>query len=54
MWDVGVIPDATVEKADPGGARFDVNPTAGTVVSRTLKNQLADYPIRPRHHPAAE
>jgi N-acyl homoserine lactone hydrolase len=41
MWDVGVIPDATVEKAAAGGARYDVNPTAGAVVTRTLKSQLA-------------
>jgi glyoxylase-like metal-dependent hydrolase (beta-lactamase superfamily II) len=41
MWDVGVIPDATVEKAAASGARYDVNPTAGAVVTRTLKSQLS-------------
>jgi glyoxylase-like metal-dependent hydrolase (beta-lactamase superfamily II) len=41
MWDVGVIPDEVVEKAAKGGARYDVNPTAGAVVGRTLKSQLA-------------
>ena len=41
MWDVGVIPDATVEKAQASGARYDLNPTAGAVVTRTLKSQLA-------------
>src|SRR5262245_56950330 len=42
MWDVGVIPDATVEKqAAAGGARYDVNPTTAAVVTRTLTSQLA-------------
>ena len=41
MWDVGVIPDATVEQQAAGGARYDVNPTAAAVVRRTLKSQLA-------------
>jgi glyoxylase-like metal-dependent hydrolase (beta-lactamase superfamily II) len=41
MWDVGVIPDATVEKAAASGARYDVNTTAAAVVTRTLKSQLA-------------
>src|SRR5262245_1857623 len=41
MWDVGVIPDATVEKAGAGGARYDVNSTAAAIVTRTLKSQLA-------------
>ena len=41
MWDVGVIPDATVEKASAAGARYDVNTTAAAVVTRTLKSQLA-------------
>ena len=41
MWDVGVIPDATVEKAAASGARYEVNPTAGAVVTRTLRSQLA-------------
>ena len=42
MWDVGVIPDATVEKqAASGGARYDVNATAAALVKRTLKGQLA-------------
>jgi len=42
MWDVGVIPDATVEKeAAAGGARYDVNPTAAALVKRTLRSQLA-------------
>ncbi len=37
MWDVGVIPDAIVEKqASSGGARYDVNPTAAALVKRTL------------------
>jgi glyoxylase-like metal-dependent hydrolase (beta-lactamase superfamily II) len=42
MWDVGVIPDATVEKQTAaGGARYDVNSTAAALVTRTLKSQLA-------------
>jgi len=41
MWDVGVIPDATVEKAGAGGARYDVNTTAAAIVTRTLRSQLA-------------
>lgn len=41
MWDVGVIPDATVEKAAGTGAKYDVNSTAAAVVTRTLKGQLA-------------
>jgi glyoxylase-like metal-dependent hydrolase (beta-lactamase superfamily II) len=48
MWDVGVIPDATVEKeAAAGGARYDVNPTASALVKRTLRSQLADIGYRP-------
>src|SRR4029434_1344525 len=40
MWDVGVIPDATVEKqAASGGARYDVNSTAAALVKTTLKSQ---------------
>src|SRR6516165_5653817 len=35
IWDVGVIPDEVVEKGAKGGARYDVNPTAGAVVRRT-------------------
>src|SRR5215831_19295099 len=41
MWDVGVIPDATVEQQTANGARYDVNPTSAAVVRRTLKGQLA-------------
>src|SRR5437763_8686450 len=41
MWDVGVIPDADVEKTAPRAARYDVNPVSHAVVSRTLKSQLA-------------
>lgn len=41
MWDVGVIPDATVEKAAGTSAKYDVNSTAAAVVTRTLKGQLA-------------
>ena len=48
MWDVGVIPDATVEKeAAAGGARYEVNPTATALVSRTLTGQLAAIGYRP-------
>ncbi len=47
MWDVGVIPDATVERQASGGARYDVNPTAGAVVTRTLKGQLRAIGYRP-------
>ena len=47
MWDVGVIPDDDVEKAAAGGARYDVNPTAAAVVSRTLRSQLAAIGYRP-------
>jgi glyoxylase-like metal-dependent hydrolase (beta-lactamase superfamily II) len=42
MWDVGVIPDETVEAMQSkGGAHFDVNPVSAAVVIRTLKSQLA-------------
>src|SRR6266853_1081008 len=41
IWDVGVIPDADVEKAAPRAARYDVNPVSHAVVSKTLKSQLA-------------
>jgi len=47
MWDVGVIPDDTVEKAAAGGARYDVNSTAAAVVTRTLRSQLAAIGYRP-------
>ena len=41
LWDVGVIPDADVEKAAPRPALYDVNPVSHAVVSKTLKGQLA-------------
>jgi glyoxylase-like metal-dependent hydrolase (beta-lactamase superfamily II) len=41
LWDVGVIPDADVEKAAPKAALYDVNPVSHAVVSKTLKSQLA-------------
>ena len=48
MWDVGVIPDATVEKAAAsGGARYDVNATAAALVRRTLRGQLAEIGYSP-------
>lgn len=48
MWDVGVIPDATVEKqAASGGARYEVNSTASALVTRTLRSQLAEIGYRP-------
>ncbi|HEU5194580.1 MAG TPA: MBL fold metallo-hydrolase, partial [Methylomirabilota bacterium] len=47
MWDVGVIPDDDVEKAAAGGAKYDVNPTAAAVVTRTLRSQLAAIGYRP-------
>jgi len=48
MWDVGVIPDATVEKeAAAGGARYDVNSTAAALVKRTLRGQLAEIGYAP-------
>ena len=40
IWDVGVIPDAAVEKAAPKAALYDVNPVSHAVVARTLKSQL--------------
>ena len=46
MWDVGVIPDDDVEKAATA-ARYDVNPTAAAVVTRTLRSQLAAIGYRP-------
>jgi glyoxylase-like metal-dependent hydrolase (beta-lactamase superfamily II) len=45
MWDLGVIPDATV--AAQGTARIDVNATVAAVVSRTLSGQLAEIGYRP-------
>lgn len=47
MWDVGVIPDDDVEKAAAAGAKYDVNPTAAAVVTRTLRGQLAAIGYRP-------
>ena len=47
MWDVGVIPDDDVERAGAGGARYDVNPTAAAMVTRTLRSQLAAIGYRP-------
>jgi len=47
MWDVGVIPDDTVEQAGAAGARYDVNPTAAALVRRTLRSQLAAIGYRP-------
>jgi N-acyl homoserine lactone hydrolase len=47
MWDVGVIPDDTVERAGAAGARYDVNPTAAALVRRTLRSQLAAIGYRP-------
>ncbi|HEV8392974.1 MAG TPA: N-acyl homoserine lactonase family protein, partial [Vicinamibacterales bacterium] len=47
MWDVGVIPDDDVEQAAASGARYDVNPTAAAVVTRTLRSQLAAIGYRP-------
>ena len=47
MWDVGVIPDDTVEQAGAAGARYDVNPTAAALVRRTLRGQLAAIGYRP-------
>ena len=41
LWDVGVIPDADVEKSAPKPALYDVNPVSHAVVSKTLKGQLA-------------
>src|SRR5262249_20837688 len=46
LWDLGVIPDATVEAAGQG-ARLDVNPTVAAVVTRTLRSQLAQIGYRP-------
>jgi glyoxylase-like metal-dependent hydrolase (beta-lactamase superfamily II) len=47
MWDVGVIPDDTVEQAAGAGARYDVNPTAAALVRRTLRSQLTAIGYRP-------
>ena len=48
MWDVGVIPDETVEaQQSKGGAHFDVNPVSAAVVTRTLKSQLAAIGYNP-------
>jgi N-acyl homoserine lactone hydrolase len=48
MWDVGVIPDETVEaQQSKGGAHFDVNPVSAAVVTRTLKSQLAGIGYSP-------
>src|SRR5215831_6728785 len=41
LWDVGVIPDADVEKAAPKPALYDVNPVSHAVVSKTLKGELS-------------
>jgi N-acyl homoserine lactone hydrolase len=46
IWDVGVIPDAVVER-EPQGARANVNPTISALVTRTLTSQLAQIGYRP-------
>jgi glyoxylase-like metal-dependent hydrolase (beta-lactamase superfamily II) len=46
LWDTGVIPDETVE-TQPQGARADVNPTVGALVTRTLRSQLAQIGYTP-------
>ncbi len=46
MWDLGVIPDDTVE-ASPGGATAPVNPVVQAVVRRTLRSQLSQLGYRP-------
>jgi N-acyl homoserine lactone hydrolase len=46
IWDLGVIPDATVE-VQPDGARAQVNPTVQATVRRTLRGQLAAIGYRP-------
>ncbi len=45
MWDVGVIPDADVER-EVGGAHASVNPVVAAVVTRTLASQLASIGYR--------
>jgi N-acyl homoserine lactone hydrolase len=48
MWDVGVIPDETVEaQQSKGGAHYDVNPVSAAVVTRTLKSQLVAAGFHP-------
>jgi len=48
MWDVGVIPDETVEKqASAGGARYDVNSASAALVKRTLKSQMEEIGYAP-------
>jgi len=47
MWDLGVIPDSTVEAQGQAGARSNVNATAAAVVTRTLKSQLAQIGYAP-------
>jgi glyoxylase-like metal-dependent hydrolase (beta-lactamase superfamily II) len=46
LWDLGVIPDSTVE-AQAQSARANVNPTVAAVVTRTLKSQLAQIGYTP-------
>src|SRR5687767_15794642 len=41
LWDLGVIPDAEVER-QPQGARAAVNPTVSALVTRTLSSQLSE------------
>ena len=41
MFNLGVSPDADVERAAPKPAQWDVLPYTHAVVSRTLKSQLA-------------
>jgi glyoxylase-like metal-dependent hydrolase (beta-lactamase superfamily II) len=46
LWDLGVIPDSTVE-AQAQSARASVNPTVAALVTRTLKSQLAQIGYTP-------
>jgi N-acyl homoserine lactone hydrolase len=46
MWDLGIVPDTTIDARSQGGPR---NPTVSSaaVVTRTLKSQLAEIGYRP-------
>lgn len=46
LWDAGVIPDEIV-RAQPQGARSNVNPTVAALVTRTLESQMAQIGYTP-------
>jgi glyoxylase-like metal-dependent hydrolase (beta-lactamase superfamily II) len=47
MWDLGIVPDSTIEARAQGG-RGNPTVSSAAVVTRTLKSQLAEVGYRPQ------